>query len=63
MKWNHLPEPGGLYAQHPDLLEDFFYIFRMRSEHDANEAKKQKQNMGKSSVARSTTARRSAKRR
>jgi hypothetical protein len=40
MKWNHLPEPGGLYAQDPELLEGFMYIFGARAEHQEAEEKK-----------------------
>jgi hypothetical protein len=34
MKWAHLPVAGGLYDQHPDLLEAFKTIFAMRAEHE-----------------------------
>lgn len=30
MKWSHLPLPGGLYAQHPQLLDEIEYIFQER---------------------------------
>jgi len=49
MKWAHLPEPGGLYAQDPTLLERFRVIFAERNRHEANEAAKEKakaQNLG-----------------
>ena len=50
MKWNHLPVDGGLYAQHPDLLEDFGLIFQRRAAHEEKERKeqeaKQKKDMG-----------------
>ena len=26
LKWNHLPVQGGIYDQHPDLLDDFVVI-------------------------------------
>ena len=26
MKWTHLPNPGGLYNQHPKMLDDFMII-------------------------------------
>ena len=42
MKWSHLPMPGGLYAQHPDLLDGFRIIFSARAEHEAEEEKKRK---------------------
>ncbi len=41
MKWNHLPNAGGLYDQHPDMLDDFHYIFQTRAEHEENERKKE----------------------
>lgn len=56
MRWNHLPEPGGLYAQHPKLLERFRYIFAKQAEHDEKERKKRENESrhkggGKRSVA------------
>ena len=27
MLWNHLPVPGGIYAQDPSMLDDFAVIF------------------------------------
>jgi hypothetical protein len=41
MKWNHLPEAGGLYDQHPDLLDGFQYIFGAQAEYEAAERKKE----------------------
>lgn len=43
MKWNHLPVAGGLYDQHPKLLEDFRYIFAARNAHEAEKEQKRKQ--------------------
>lgn len=40
MKWAHLPESGGLYAQSPELLIGFQFIFAERAEHEAEEQKK-----------------------
>lgn len=40
MKWNHLPEAGGLYDQHPDLLDQFQYIFAARAEYQEKERKR-----------------------
>lgn len=40
MKWNHLPVEGGLYAQDPDLLEGFQYIFAKRAEYQEEEDKR-----------------------
>jgi len=42
MKWNHLPVVGGLYDQHPDLLEQWDIIFQAQSAHDRAEDAKQK---------------------
>lgn len=42
MKWNHLPTDGGLYAQHPDLLDGFSYIFQERNKHDREEHEREK---------------------
>lgn len=41
MKWNHLPEGGGLYAQHPRLLEELSYIFSERSKEQEKQRKEQ----------------------
>lgn len=53
MKWNHLPNAGGLYDQHPELLEKFLFIFQSRQEYQAEEEKRQederKRNSAKSS--------------
>lgn len=42
MKWNHLPEEGGLYAQDPDLLDGFMVIFHARGEYEEEERKRDK---------------------
>jgi hypothetical protein len=42
MKWAHLPVAGGIYDQHPDLLDGFMIILHERSKHEAEEAKKEK---------------------
>lgn len=31
MRWAHLPEPGGLYDQNPELLEHFSIIFHAQA--------------------------------
>lgn len=31
MRWNHLPVAGGLYDQHPQLLEEWRYIFEQKA--------------------------------
>jgi hypothetical protein len=35
MKWAHLPEPGGIYAQNPELLDHFAIIFAAQAKEDA----------------------------
>lgn len=42
MKWAHLPVAGGIYDQHPQLLDEFMYIFRKQSEWDELERKREK---------------------
>jgi hypothetical protein len=34
MRWNHLPVAGGLYDQHPRLLEEWGIIFRVKAAHE-----------------------------
>jgi hypothetical protein len=41
MKWTHLPLAGGIYDQHPDLLDKFMYLFAKKSEQAEKERKKQ----------------------
>lgn len=40
MKWSHLPVAGGLYDQHPQLLDEWRYIFAERARHEEKEQKK-----------------------
>lgn len=42
MKWSHLPLPGGLYEQHPDLLDQFTYIFSERNKYEAEKQEKER---------------------
>jgi hypothetical protein len=42
MKWNHLPVAGGLYDQHPQLLDEWSYIFQVKAENEQRELEKQK---------------------
>jgi hypothetical protein len=42
MKWNHLPVPGGIYAQHPRLIDDFSIIFAAVHKREKLEADRQK---------------------
>lgn len=41
MKWNHLPVAGGLYDQHPQLLEEFEVIFAAKARKEEQERKDQ----------------------
>lgn len=34
MNWAHLPVAGGLYDQHPRLLEEWAIIWSMKSQHE-----------------------------
>lgn len=38
MKWAHLPVAGGIYDQHPQLIEEFQYIFNVKHKHEADDA-------------------------
>jgi len=52
MKWNHLPNKGGLYDQHPDLLDQFNYIFGERSEQEEKDRRKDEAKQKRSSNRR-----------
>lgn len=44
LKWNWLPNGGGLYDQDPELLDAFRYIFSEIKKHEAEqEAKRQRE--------------------
>ncbi len=43
MKWSVLPVAGGLYDQHPDLLEQWSVIFSRRNAHEAKQAREREQ--------------------
>lgn len=45
MKWSHLPVAGGIYDQHPDLIEQWRYIFAKRNEHEHKEHEKREREM------------------
>lgn len=45
MKWSHLPWPGGLYDQHPKLLDDWVYIFQEQNREQDRKDQKQKAEM------------------
>lgn len=42
MKWSHLPIDGGLYAQHPRLLDEWEIIFSAIAKQDQREKEKSK---------------------
>lgn len=46
MKWNHLPEAGGLYDQNPQLIDRFYYLFAERSKAEAAEQRKREREHG-----------------
>lgn len=50
MKWAHLPVDGGLYDQHPDLLEQWRQIFAARAEHEAEEERRREMERSKKSA-------------
>lgn len=52
MNWAHLPVAGGLYDQHPQLMEEWEYIFIRRSEHDRAVAAKKERDKPKGRAAR-----------
>lgn len=43
MKFTHLPVDGGLYDQHPVLLEKWQYIFAEKGKYEKQQQKKQEQ--------------------
>jgi hypothetical protein len=45
MKWAHLPVAGGLYDQHPDLLDAWRFIFSVRAEHEKKEHDERERDM------------------
>lgn len=58
MKWNHLPWPGGLYDQHPKLLDDFYLIFVKKGEYEERKHKQQMAAKPKQAAGRRRAARR-----
>jgi hypothetical protein len=45
MEWAALPVAGGLYDQHPQLLEEWTLIFKMKGDHEKYEAEKREREM------------------
>lgn len=52
MNWSHLPVLGGLYDQHPRLLEEWLIIFRMKAEHEKREQDRRDREMRAKSRSR-----------
>lgn len=48
MKWSHLPVAGGLYDQHPQLLEEWEVIFSEVAAYEAEQEAKREQEAGRS---------------
>jgi hypothetical protein len=47
MEFKHLPVQGGLYDQHPDLIDKFLYIFdEQRKEEERRENEKRRREGG-----------------
>lgn len=42
MNFAQLPMSGGIYEQHPQLLDEWLVIWRVKAEHDAAEAEDRK---------------------
>lgn len=43
MNWAHLPVAGGLYDQHPELIDRFAILFAAKNNRERLMAEKQKQ--------------------
>lgn len=52
MKWNHLPEPGGLNNQDPRLLEWFDILYAEECKAEEERQKKQKAEMERNNRSR-----------
>lgn len=44
-KWAHLPVAGGIYDQHPTLIDEWGVLFEIQAKHDKAEHEKQRQEM------------------
>lgn len=42
MKWAHLPVAGGIYDQHPKLIEEWQILFREQAEARQEEIEREK---------------------
>lgn len=41
MKWNHLPVAGGIYDQHPKLIDEWMILFELQAKHREKEQQRQ----------------------
>jgi len=51
MKWNHLPVSGGIYDQHPKLLDDFQIIMKAEADAEARKAAERERTMQQKAAA------------
>ena len=59
MKWTHLPNAGGLYDQHPKMLDDFLFISSIEAKAEKRRMDKEKaKNKPKGSSGRRSAGRR-----
>jgi hypothetical protein len=42
LKWNHLPNEGGIYDQHPDLLDQWQVVWQERAKYESEQERKSK---------------------
>lgn len=42
MNWAHLPVAGGIYDQHPQLIDEWFVLFAEKAAHDKQEEERAK---------------------
>lgn len=47
-KWAHFPVQGGIYDQHPLLIDEWGILFSMKADHDRREHEKSRSQMNQS---------------
>lgn len=52
MEWTALPVAGGLYDQHPQLVDEWLHIFARRGAHEERKRKEQEQKQKRDSASR-----------
>lgn len=52
MNFAVLPVAGGLYDQHPDLLDEWMVIFQAKAQHERQEQAKRKRETGQMKAGR-----------